>query len=37
MARDPQLPGNRDDVRDRSVSVALHMIRRLLLGDEPPF
>jgi nicotinamide-nucleotide amidase len=37
MARDPQLPGNRDDVRDRSVSVALHMIRRLLLDDDPPF
>ena len=37
MARDPQLPGNRDDVRDRSVSVAMHMIRRLLLGDDLPF
>ena len=37
LARDPQLPGNREDVRDRSVSVAMHMIRRLLLGQDPPF
>ena len=36
LARDPQLPGNRDDVRDRSVSVAMHMIRRLLRGEELP-
>ncbi len=33
MIRDPKLPGGRGDVRDRSVSVALHMIRRLLLGE----
>ena len=37
LARDPQLPGSRDDVRDRSVSVALHMLRRHLLGEELPF
>lgn len=37
LARDPQLPGGRADVRDRSVSVAMHMIRRLLLGEELPF
>ena len=36
LARDPQLPGSRGDVRDRSVSVALHMIRRLLLGQDLP-
>jgi len=36
LARDPQLPGSRDDVRDRSVSVALHMIRRLLIGEDLP-
>ena len=35
--RDPQLPGSREDVRDRSVSVAMHMIRRLLLGEDLPF
>ena len=37
LARDPQLPGNRDDVRDRSVSVAMHMLRRLLIGEDLPF
>jgi nicotinamide-nucleotide amidase len=37
IARDPHLPGRRDDVRDRSVSVAMHMIRRLLLGQDLPF
>lgn len=36
LVRDPKLPGGRDDVRDRSVSVALHMIRRLLIGEELP-
>jgi nicotinamide-nucleotide amidase len=36
LARDPQLPGGRDDVRDRTVSVALHMIRRLLIGEDLP-
>jgi nicotinamide-nucleotide amidase len=34
MARDPKLPGSRGDIRDRSVSVALHMLRRLLDGGE---
>lgn len=28
-----QLPGSRDDVRDRSTTVAMHMIRALLLGS----
>ncbi|MFN8150703.1 MAG: competence/damage-inducible protein A [Solirubrobacterales bacterium] len=37
MAREVQLPGSREDVRERSVSVAMHMLRRFLLGDEPPF
>lgn len=36
LARDPVLPGNRSDVRDRSVSVSLHMLRRLLLGEDLP-
>jgi len=36
LARDPTLPGRRSDVRDRSASVAMHMIRRLLMGGELP-
>lgn len=36
LARDPKLPGSREDVRDRSVSVAMHMLRRHLLGEEMP-
>jgi nicotinamide-nucleotide amidase len=36
LARDPVLPGNRDDIRDRSVTVALHMLRRHLRGEELP-
>jgi hypothetical protein len=30
------LPGQRADVRDRSVAVAMHMLRSLLRGEEPP-
>jgi nicotinamide-nucleotide amidase len=37
LARDPKLPGSRDDVRDRSVSVAMHMLRRMLIGEDLPF
>ena len=36
LARDPVLPGGRTDVRERSVVVALHLIRYLLEGREPP-
>ena len=37
LARDPVLPGAaRADIRERSVVVALHMIRFLLEGREPP-
>ncbi len=36
LARDPVLPGNRADVRERSVVVALHLVRYLLEGREPP-
>jgi nicotinamide-nucleotide amidase len=30
LARDPVLPGDRADVRERSVTLAMHMIRQLL-------
>ncbi len=32
MVRSLVIPGGRDDVRDRSTTVALHLVRRLLLG-----
>ncbi len=36
LARDPVIPGSRADIRDRSVVVALHLVRYLLEGHEPP-
>ena len=33
ITRSAQLPGNRADVRDRSTTVALHLLRRLLQGE----
>jgi nicotinamide-nucleotide amidase len=33
LTRAPRMPGSRADVRDRSVTVAMHLLRRLLLGD----
>ena len=36
LARDPVLPGTRTDIRDRSVVVALHLVRYLLEGRDPP-
>jgi nicotinamide-nucleotide amidase len=36
LARDPVLPGSRTDVRERSVVVALHLVRYLLERREPP-
>jgi nicotinamide-nucleotide amidase len=34
LTRAVNLPGGRFDVRDRSTTVALHMVRRLLLGER---
>ncbi len=34
LTRRVQLPGARADVRDRSTAVALHMVRRVVLGDS---
>ena len=36
LARDPVLPGNRADIRDRSATVAMHMLRRHLRGEDMP-
>jgi nicotinamide-nucleotide amidase len=33
MLRDTRLPGGRVDVRDRSTTVAMHLLRRLLRGE----
>jgi len=34
LTRAVTLPGARFDIRDRSTTVALHMVRRLLLGEH---
>jgi nicotinamide-nucleotide amidase len=36
LARDPVIPGDREDVRERSALVGLHMLRVLLSGSETP-
>ncbi len=36
IARDIVLPGDRAEIRDRSSTVALHLLRYLLLKQEPP-
>ena len=36
LTRRARLPGDRADVRDRSVTVAMHMLRRVLLGESDP-
>ena len=34
ITRAPRMSGNRADIRDRSVTVAMHLLRRLLLGGS---
>jgi nicotinamide-nucleotide amidase len=36
IARDLVLPGNRTEIRDRSTTVAMHLMRRLLRGEDFP-
>ena len=36
IARDPVLPGDRAEIRDRAATVALHLLRRLLRGEDFP-
>src|SRR4051794_222320 len=37
LARDTHLPGDRVEIRDRSTTVAMHLLRRLLRGEEAAF
>lgn len=36
IAREVQIPGDRAEIRDRSTTVAMHLVRRLLRGEDPP-
>jgi nicotinamide-nucleotide amidase len=36
IARDVVMPGDRNEIRDRSTTVAMQMLRRLLRGEELP-
>jgi nicotinamide-nucleotide amidase len=36
IARDPVIPGGREDIRERSALVGMHLLRILLGGAEPP-
>jgi nicotinamide-nucleotide amidase len=36
LARDVRLPGDRAEVRDRSTTVGMHLLRRLLRGEDIP-
>jgi nicotinamide-nucleotide amidase len=37
LARDVRLPGDRAEIRDRSTTVGMHLLRRLLRGEDPSF
>jgi nicotinamide-nucleotide amidase len=34
LARDTRLPGDRAEIRDRSTTVAMHLLRRALSGES---
>jgi nicotinamide-nucleotide amidase len=36
LARDMRLPGDRTEIRDRSTTVAMHLLARQLRGEEAP-
>ncbi|HEV2723678.1 MAG TPA: competence/damage-inducible protein A [Thermoleophilaceae bacterium] len=36
LARDLWLPGDRNEIRERSTTVGMHLLRRLLRGEGPP-
>lgn len=35
IAREPVIPGNRADIRERSALIGMHLLRTLLGGEEP--
>ena len=37
LARDVGLPGDRAEIRDRSTTVGMHLLRRVLRGEDAPF
>jgi nicotinamide-nucleotide amidase len=37
LARDTRIPGDRNEIRDRSTTVGMHLLRRVLRGDDAPF
>jgi nicotinamide-nucleotide amidase len=37
LARDVRLPGDRNEIRDRSTTVGMHLLRRVLRGENAPF
>jgi competence/damage-inducible protein CinA-like protein len=36
VAREPTIPGNRADIRERAALAGMHLLRNLLSGAEPP-
>lgn len=36
LLRDTRLPGDRTEIRDRSTTVAMHLLRRVLVGGKAP-
>jgi nicotinamide-nucleotide amidase len=36
IAREPVIPGGREDIRERSALVGMHLLRMLLGGGDPP-
>jgi nicotinamide-nucleotide amidase len=36
LARDVRMPGDRNEIRDRSTTVGMHLLRRLMRGEEFP-
>ena len=36
LTRDLVMPGDRAEIRDRSTTLAMHLLRRLLLGEDFP-